>query len=97
MTNKEMLVSAVNDINGLVIQGNHNWKLACSAIDKIFAVCSALDREDELREKKEKAELEDLKRRRAAEKAALETGEADTVGGETIHVNLLTGEQTVIE
>jgi phage/plasmid primase-like uncharacterized protein len=97
MDNIRMLNVAIEEINALVIQGVVNWKRASSAIDRIKAVISVLEQEKEAQMKaKEEAAQELKKQREQAKREAAERGE-EILGGETINIDLLTGEQTVID
>lgn len=94
----EMLTSAIEDINALILQGVMNWKRAASAISKVAAVAEGLKKERERKEAAYQASIADAKQQREKLKAeAAEHGE-EILGGETIHIDCTTGEQrTVIE
>lgn len=92
----EMLKAAVADINGLVLQGAVNWTRANSAINRITAVIEGLEKETKAREQAYKAAIEDAKASKAkAQAEAAERGE-EVLGGEVIHFDLKSGEQTVL-
>ena len=96
--NINMLKSAVEDMNGLILQGVLNWRRASSAVSKVSAVIEALQKEQDKKEAAYNAAIEDAKKQRAKAKAeAAERGE-EIVGGETINIDLTTGKQeTIIE
>lgn len=98
MTGIEMLKSANEDINALILQGMVNWKRAASAIAKINAVISEMAKAEEAEKKAHDEAIEEARRQREQVKQeAAERGE-EILGGETIEINLLSGEQkTVIE
>jgi CRISPR/Cas system type I-B associated protein Csh2 (Cas7 group RAMP superfamily) len=97
MDNIGMLNAAIEEINALVIQGVVNWKRASSAIDRIKAVVSVLEQEKEAQKKAQEEAMQELrKQREQAKREAAERGE-EILGGETINIDLLTGEQTVID
>lgn len=94
----DMLNSAIGDINALIIQGAANWKHALNACGKIKAVVDNLEKMEAAREEAYSQSIEDAKKRREQQlKEAAEKGET-VIGGQTIEINPLTGEQkTIIE
>ena len=83
----DILKSAQDDVNALIIQGVTNWKHAYDAIAKIDAVIKDVEKKEEAKEKAYNASLEDAKKRREQQlKEAAERGE-EIEGGETIRLN----------
>jgi len=92
----EMLKSAVDELNKLILQGYANWGHAFNAMAKISSVISSLEKEQKAKEEAYKASIEDARaRRERAKKEAAERGE-EIIGGETINIDLTTGKQTTI-
>jgi len=87
MDDISVLKGAIDDINGLIIQGVVNWKKAVDAIDRISIVIEAIEKKNKAKEEAYRASIEDAKKRREQQKnEAIERGE-EIVGGETIHIN----------
>lgn len=87
MDSIEMLQSAINDINGLILQGIPNWKRALSAVGKINAVIEGLSKEQETKQKAYDAAIEDARKRREEAKAEAARNGEEILGGETIRIN----------
>lgn len=98
MDTMTILKSAIDDINALILQGVVNWKHATNAVGKIGAVIDALEKQKTEKEAAYNAAIEDARKKRELAKAeAAERGE-EILGGETVFVDLTSGEQkTIIE
>lgn len=59
----DVLNSALDDINGLTLQGAANWKRAAAAIQKIAAVVAAMEKDRERREAAYQASADDAETR----------------------------------
>ena len=96
MTVIELLDLAMTQINGLILQGLPNWQKAQRAMDILDAVKKGIQEEDKRREEAQAAILEAERKRREADKARAAENGGEIIGGQTIKIDLSTGEQTTL-
>lgn len=96
MTVIELLDLAMAQINGLILQGLPNWQKAQRAMDILDAVKKGIQEEDKRREEAQAAILEAERKRREADKARAAENGGEIIGGQTIKIDLGTGEQTTL-
>lgn len=86
MTNVELIVQLMKQLDSLSLRGVRDWEIAVQMASELLSLKHGLEHEAEQKKAEEAARLEELrKQREALKQAAAERGE-ELLGGEIYHI-----------